>query len=237
VDAARLNQLQNIEVVVKDLPTTLLGLAASDSRTIWLDDNGADYGWQEALSSDRLTPTAAYLATSSRPMMNLLSVLTHELGHLLGLPDLDPETHIQSIMASTLAAGSGSRLGTDSPEWFAAQVTATVDPLQLNGWPHVLSQPGSSLDIRPLMAGINQTQDASAGSLFAGGEFDEPFISPVMHDRGQVPAPRIDELAPIVDKRARERTLDELFAALDDWQPLDEGLQTDDARDFLGRTA
>jgi hypothetical protein len=38
--------------------------------------------------------------------MDLLTVLEHELGHELGLPDLDPAAHPADLMAATLATGA-----------------------------------------------------------------------------------------------------------------------------------
>ena len=37
--------------------------------------------------------------------MDLLSVVEHELGHVLGLPDLDPVSNAGDVMAGTLATG------------------------------------------------------------------------------------------------------------------------------------
>jgi len=37
--------------------------------------------------------------------MDLLTVVEHELGHQLGLDDVDPAAHPADLMASTLATG------------------------------------------------------------------------------------------------------------------------------------
>jgi hypothetical protein len=37
--------------------------------------------------------------------MDLVTVLAHEVGHVLGHGDLDPDVHAHDIMAATLAAG------------------------------------------------------------------------------------------------------------------------------------
>ena len=38
--------------------------------------------------------------------MDLLTVVEHELGHELGLADVDPTTHPTSLMAATLPVGT-----------------------------------------------------------------------------------------------------------------------------------
>src|SRR5262249_30544512 len=75
--------LAGIDVRVADLGGDLLGLA--DSHTIWLDDNAAGWGWF-------VDPTPGDDAEFTTPgdqgeqhRMDLLTVLEHELGHVLGL--------------------------------------------------------------------------------------------------------------------------------------------------------
>jgi hypothetical protein len=43
--------------------------------------------------------------------MDLLTVVEHELGHELGLSDVDPVSHPQDLMASTLPAGVRRTIG------------------------------------------------------------------------------------------------------------------------------
>ena len=38
--------------------------------------------------------------------MDLLAVLTHEMGHALGLDDLNPGSHPDNVMAAVLAPGT-----------------------------------------------------------------------------------------------------------------------------------
>jgi hypothetical protein len=69
-------------------------LSSEASQTIWLDLNAGGHGWQVGGWSH-----------SSPSGMDLLTVVSHELGHLLGLPDLDPTTHAGDLMASRLSVG------------------------------------------------------------------------------------------------------------------------------------
>jgi hypothetical protein len=98
-DASNAEQLNNVEVYVRDLPSNVLGLGSFAVPQIWLDDNGAGYGWQ-------VDPVGT---NSNR--VDLLSVLTHELGHVLGYADVDPLGQFNSlatrddVMAGVLPVG------------------------------------------------------------------------------------------------------------------------------------
>ena len=94
VDAAGSERLTEVQVIVKDLPPSVLGLGSFTTSTIWLDDDAAGLGWR----IDAVTGTG---------QIDLLTVIAHELGHVLGLPDLDPHEYTDSIMAATLPRGRG----------------------------------------------------------------------------------------------------------------------------------
>jgi hypothetical protein len=64
--------LRSIHVVVADLPLTEVAHADQGTRTITLDSDAAGWGWS----------TSAGRVTAHR--VDLLSVLVHEIGHLLG---------------------------------------------------------------------------------------------------------------------------------------------------------
>lgn len=82
--------LASVPVVIRDLPGDLLGLGGASG--VIIDADAAGHGW--ALSEEDL-------AEGRR--VDLLTVLAHELGHVLGLPDLDAAA--DDLMAAKLEPG------------------------------------------------------------------------------------------------------------------------------------
>lgn len=90
--------LQAITIRIADLPGTTLGVASGN--TIWLDTNAAGWGWfvDKTPRSD-----AEFLRRSNQGeqgRMDLLSVIMHEMGHVLGF-----DHHENGVMQETLAPG------------------------------------------------------------------------------------------------------------------------------------
>jgi hypothetical protein len=92
--------LSQVAVHIADLPGPYLGLASADA--IWIDHNAAGVGWfiDPTPADDHEFPAAADSPAYGR--VDLLTVLAHELGHLLGFKHSDAA---DSVMAETLAAG------------------------------------------------------------------------------------------------------------------------------------
>ncbi len=90
--------LGSIDVRIGDLPGTTLGLASGN--TIWIDTNAAGWGWfvDRTPGSDREFTRLGNQGEQDR--MDLLTVVMHELGHVLGY-DHDED----GLMAETLATG------------------------------------------------------------------------------------------------------------------------------------
>jgi hypothetical protein len=90
LDAARVAALQAVSFEIADLPGRYLGLATFDR--IVLDIDAAGYGWYTAEPSE--VPSSE---------MDLLTAVLHEMGHVLGLADLDDE---DELMSSVLQPGT-----------------------------------------------------------------------------------------------------------------------------------
>ncbi|MBV9122167.1 MAG: Ig-like domain repeat protein, partial [Planctomycetes bacterium] len=91
---------------------TILGEA--EPGVVLLSADAAGFGWfvdgtpaDDQEFSLRLAPTEVEAASASPAAghMDLLTVVLHELGHELGLPDLDPAAHPFDLMDGQLALG------------------------------------------------------------------------------------------------------------------------------------
>lgn len=110
---ADIQPLGNIRICIADLGGTTLGLAAGN--TVWLDDNAAGWAWF-------VDPTPWHDSefTTSRDQgeqhrMDLLTVLSHEIGHLLGYEHED-----DGVMQETLAADERLTLHEGDMDWRVA---------------------------------------------------------------------------------------------------------------------
>jgi hypothetical protein len=84
--------LQNTTVQISDLNSEgAFGFAGT--RLIQLDDDALGYGWHVGSGP---VPTSA---------VDLGTVMRHELGHILGLSDLDPATAGNDLMSGTILPG------------------------------------------------------------------------------------------------------------------------------------
>jgi hypothetical protein len=91
-------ELYRTPVAIGDL-SSRGALGVTKPEGIWLDASGAGLGWNTSM----LTPNSQLLTSS----YDLLTVLTHELGHVLGYGDLDPLRQPDHIMAGVLQPGAG----------------------------------------------------------------------------------------------------------------------------------
>jgi outer membrane protein assembly factor BamB len=119
--AAQTAALRGLTIQLADLGGTTLGLASG--HTIWLDDNAAGWGWfvDKTPRDDR-----EFTAPGEQGRMDLLTVLMHEMGHLLGL-DHDAE----GVMQETLPAGT-RRLPTPG-DWHPVPTPAPAPPPAAGG--------------------------------------------------------------------------------------------------------
>jgi hypothetical protein len=104
--------LGRVQFHVADLPGSLLGL--TDRNTIWITPNAAGYGWyvdaspSSNASFSRVTGTNETQAAPGSPAyghVDLLTVVTHELGHVLGFASVDPSNLDHDWMTATLGMG------------------------------------------------------------------------------------------------------------------------------------
>jgi hypothetical protein len=100
VDAAGRDLLRHPDVRVADLAGDYLGLTWDG--TVWIDPTAAGHGWfiDPTPADDSEFPAVAGSPAAGR--MDLLTVVTHELGHVLGLDDVQDES---DIMGEALPAG------------------------------------------------------------------------------------------------------------------------------------
>lgn len=93
------SSLYGIDVRIADLGGATLGMASG--HTIWIDDNAAGWGWfvdpTPGDDSEFTTPSNQ----GEQHRMDLLTVLEHELGHLIGF-----DHQATGVMEDTLATGT-----------------------------------------------------------------------------------------------------------------------------------
>ena len=100
--------LSNIQIQITNLGGTTLGLASGN--TIWLDDNAAGWGW----SIDKNPRGDSKFSTSGngkQHRMDLLTVLEHEVGHMLGNQHADAGVMLDTLFAG-VRRGAGKRIDT-----------------------------------------------------------------------------------------------------------------------------
>ncbi|MCI0461065.1 MAG: hypothetical protein L0Z62_29300, partial [Gemmataceae bacterium] len=104
-----LGRLHDAEVRVADLPGSYLGFASPG--LVQIDADAAGYGWfiDPTPRDDSEFSTPEELRTpggTTEGAIDLLTVLLHEFGHVLGFDDLDPGLVPHHIMTGDLATGT-----------------------------------------------------------------------------------------------------------------------------------
>jgi hypothetical protein len=162
---AQMAALRGVQFRIVDLgPTGVLGLTPTGGSVVELDDNAAGRGWfvDPTPGDDAEFPTArtpTELSATTGPAAgryDLLTVVMHELGHVLGQDDLDPGAVPHDLLTATLGTGT-RRLPT--PADAAAPVPMPAAPLP--------SATTAALTVGP--AAVPTTPPARRAGLAPGG--------------------------------------------------------------------
>ena len=143
IDDTMLAMLLEVTFQIVDLDGLALGYTSG--TTVQIDIDAADHGWfVDTTPSDDMEfsidlSDGQMLATSSSEAfgrMDLLTVVMHELGHVLAFEDVDPEEYPDDLMSPTLDTGvrrldTRTAITTTSPEDIAVssypQVESVLD--------------------------------------------------------------------------------------------------------------
>jgi predicted outer membrane repeat protein len=112
ISQAQIALLNTVQFQIGTLAPGVLGQTGLAVPLVRLDATAAGYGWfidPTPARSEEFTNAAgqqvAKRGTAAYGHMDLLTVVEHELGHVLGIDDLNPRSAANNLMAETLAAG------------------------------------------------------------------------------------------------------------------------------------
>jgi hypothetical protein len=125
LDAASLAKLRSAVVIITDLGGSYMGMAYPELDLIQIDDDAAGHGWfvDPTPLDDSEFATPGDQGEQGRA--DLVSVVAHELGHLLGLDDLAGPEHEDDVMGEALT--TGTRRVPAPADMSAAAATARAD--------------------------------------------------------------------------------------------------------------
>jgi Calx-beta domain len=200
--------LGSVTFQVEDLPGDLLGLASSADGSIRIDVDAAGYGWfidatpgaNEEFAFNAASGQYEALVGPAAGTMDLYTLVLHELGHILGLGDLDPSVVPNDLMTETQSVGirqlpnasHAALIGATAPAsddtvavvplWdFATATTGTesaTDDLMAPQLPGLLPALASSTDL----PGVDDEGMSSAASSGLWAEQTVEVASPIEVD-------------------------------------------------------
>ena len=121
VDEAMLERLDEITFLIADLSGSTLALTVEE--TMLIDVNAAGHDWfvdatpqndAEFLAQNGNGGLVAGETSEAYGEIDLLTVVMHELGHVFGFKDLNPEQASDALMSATLETGVRHLPGADS---------------------------------------------------------------------------------------------------------------------------
>ena len=106
-----LNRLRGVDFRIVELPGNLIGMAFDDA--VCIDPDAAGFGWfiqplpgeGPAFAIDESGLWRAEGRSSARRRVDLLSVISHEFGHILGLDDRPCGQYSPELMSAELPPG------------------------------------------------------------------------------------------------------------------------------------
>ena len=162
----QLKLLEGVGFVIKDLKGLDLGRTVENQ--VFIDSNAAGHGWSFDLKGE-----------GSSSQIDLLTVITHELGHVLGLDHVAMFGDTQTFMNELLGPGTRILPGILSSQTISEDITLSqpLNPEGSEALPGLVNAPvvvqkGSALDLQitRLRDSAHQISRKSAVSLLPAGQ-------------------------------------------------------------------
>jgi titin len=195
-DASQIDLLRGVDVQLADLSGSLLGMASAVNM-VWIDVDAAGIGWS-------ITDEGAFAG------FDLVSVVSHELGHMLGLDDA---SDLSIVMGEFLSPGIRRLPGSEFSEEPPNNRDEEMPTIQI--LPIALQDTGASR--RHASANADAVLNVATGSLI-------PWLGTISEfDDDEFPATlSLDDSTPVLLRDSDPGDTDGIFADLDDpvWDEL-----------------